>query len=172
MAGQHLLSGKADLMLAGAVSHADPFFINMGFSIFHAYPEEGATSSPLNRGSDGLYAGEGAGMFVLKRHSDALRDGDKIYAAISGIGLSNDGKGKFLLQPNPKGQILAFERAYAQANVNPADIDYVECHATGTPVVSPPIGTDDEITVPANWMFDRITSEELWACTTCRATSR
>ncbi len=41
--------------------------------------------------------------------------------------------------------------------------------ATGTPVVSPPIGTDDEITVPANWMFDRITSEELWACTTCRA---
>ncbi|MDG2907689.1 MAG: heterodisulfide reductase-related iron-sulfur binding cluster [Acidimicrobiales bacterium] len=41
--------------------------------------------------------------------------------------------------------------------------------ATGTPVVSPPIDTDDEITVPANWMFDRITSEELWACTTCRA---
>ncbi|MBC8364182.1 MAG: 4Fe-4S dicluster domain-containing protein [Actinobacteria bacterium] len=41
--------------------------------------------------------------------------------------------------------------------------------ATGTPVVSPPIGTDDEVTVPANWMFDRITSEELWACTTCRA---
>ena len=41
--------------------------------------------------------------------------------------------------------------------------------ATGTPVVAPPIDTDDEITVPANWMFDRITSEELWACTSCRA---
>ena len=41
--------------------------------------------------------------------------------------------------------------------------------ATGTPVVSPPIGTDAELTVPANWMFDRITSEELWACTSCRA---
>ncbi|VAW38157.1 Enoyl-[acyl-carrier-protein] reductase [FMN], inferred for PFA pathway [hydrothermal vent metagenome] len=134
MAGQYLLSGKADLMLAGAVSHADPFFINMGFSIFHAYPEGDATSQPLNQGSDGLYAGEGAGMFVLKRHSDAVRDGDKIYAVISGIGLSNDGKGKFLLQPNPKGQVLAFERAYAQAGIDPADIDYVECHATGTPV--------------------------------------
>ena len=134
MAGQYLLSGKADLMLAGAVSRADPFFINMGFSIFHAYPEGDATSSPLNQGSDGLYAGEGAGMFVLKRHSDAVRDGDKIYAVISGIGLSNDGKGKFLLQPNPKGQILAFERAYTQAAISPADIDYVECHATGTPV--------------------------------------
>ena len=134
LAGQYLLSGKADLMLAGAVSRADPFFINMGFSIFHAYPEGDAGSNPLNQGSDGLYAGEGAGMFVLKRHSDAVRDGDKIYAVISGIGLSNDGKGKFLLQPNPKGQILAFERAYEQAGVSPADVDYVECHATGTPV--------------------------------------
>lgn len=40
---------------------------------------------------------------------------------------------------------------------------------TGEPEVSPPIGVDDEITVPANWMFDRISSEELWACTTCKA---
>ncbi|NNE73654.1 MAG: (Fe-S)-binding protein [Acidimicrobiales bacterium] len=41
--------------------------------------------------------------------------------------------------------------------------------ATGTPVVSPPIGVDAEITVPANWMFDRISNDELWACTTCKA---
>ena len=41
--------------------------------------------------------------------------------------------------------------------------------ATGNPQVSPPIGTDAEITVPANWMFDRITNDELWACTSCRA---
>lgn len=134
MAAHYLLSGKADLMLAGAVSRADPFFINMGFSIFHAYPEGAAVSCPLNQTSDGLYAGEGAGMFVLKRHSDAVRDGDKIYAVISSIGLSNDGKGKFLLQPNPKGQLLALNRAYANAGISPADIDYVECHATGTPV--------------------------------------
>ncbi len=133
MAGQYLLTGKADLMLAGAVSRADPFFINMGFSIFQAYPENGA-STPLNKASGGLVAGEGAGIFVLKRHSDALRDGDKIYAVISGIGLSNDGKGKFLLQPNPKGQILALERAYENAGIDPQSIDYVECHATGTPV--------------------------------------
>ncbi|HSH01336.1 MAG TPA: PfaB family protein [Anaerolineae bacterium] len=133
LAGQYLLSGKADLMLAGAVSRADPFFINMGFSIFHAYPETRG-SQPLNQVSGGLVAGEGAGIFVLKRHSDAVRDGDKIHAVISGVGLSNDGKGKFLLQPNPKGQILAFERAYTQAGISPADVDYVECHATGTPV--------------------------------------
>ena len=40
---------------------------------------------------------------------------------------------------------------------------------TGDPIVSPPIGVDGEISVPANWMFDRVTSEELWACTSCRA---
>jgi len=133
LAGQYLLAGKTDLMLAGAVSRADPFFINMGFSIFQAYPENGH-SHPLNKTSGGLFAGEGAGVFVLKRYRDAMRDGDRIYAVISGIGLSNDGKGKFLLQPNPKGQILAFERAYAAAQVDPRSIDYVECHATGTPV--------------------------------------
>jgi len=133
LACQYLLSGKADLMLAGAVSGADPFFINMGFSIFQAYPENNM-ACPLNKSSSGLVAGEGAGMLVLKRYSDAIRDGDKIYATISGIGLSNDGKGKFVLNPNPKGQLLAFERAYTDADVSPNRIDYIECHATGTPV--------------------------------------
>ncbi|MBD1896953.1 PfaB family protein [Coleofasciculus sp. FACHB-129] len=133
LACHYLLSGKADLMLAGAVSCADPFFINMGFSIFHAYPEDGI-SRPFDKSSGGLVAGEGAGMVVLKRYSDALRDGDRIYATICGVGLSNDGKGKFVLSPNPKGQILAFERAYTEAGIHPNSIDYIECHATGTPV--------------------------------------
>ena len=133
LACDYLLAGKADLMLAGAVSCADPFFINMGFSIFQAYPENSQTL-PLNKSSGGLLAGEGAGMVVLKRYEDAVRDNDNIYATINGIGLSNDGKGKFVLQPNSKGQIMAFERAYNDANINPNTIDYIECHATGTPV--------------------------------------
>jgi acyl transferase domain-containing protein/3-hydroxymyristoyl/3-hydroxydecanoyl-(acyl carrier protein) dehydratase len=133
IACDYLLANKANLMLAGAVSCADPLFINMGFSIFQAYPEN-SQSFPLNKSSGGLVAGEGAGMVVLKRYEDAVRDGDRIYATISGIGLSNDGQGKFVLQPNSKGQILAFERAYNHANIDPHTIDYIECHATGTPV--------------------------------------
>lgn len=133
LAVAYLLSGKADLMLAGAVSAADPLFIQMGFSIFQAFSEDGK-SAPLNQASGGLVAGEGAGMVVLKRYEDAVRDGDRIYAIISGIGLSNDGAGKFVLNPNQKGQVLAFERAYANTGIDPACIDYVECHATGTPV--------------------------------------
>ena len=129
----YLLNQKADLMLAGAVSCGDPFFINMGFSIFQAYPHRGK-SLPLDRLSGGLIAGEGAGMVVLKRYRDAVADGDRIYATIEGIGLSNDGKGKFVLVPNSQGQVLALERAYKNAVIAPQDIDYVECHATGTPI--------------------------------------
>ena len=133
LACDYLNTGKADLMLAGAVSGADPFFINMGFSIFHAYPENGL-SAPFDANSQGLFAGEGAGVIALKRLTDAERDGDKIYAVISGIGLSNDGKGQFVLSPNSKGQVQAFERAYESAQTPAKDIEVVECHATGTPL--------------------------------------
>jgi PfaB family protein len=133
LACHYLQAGRANLMLAGAVSAADPLSIHMGFSIFQAYPENDRTA-PLDRSSQGLIAGEGASMVVLKRHADAVRDRDRIYAVIRGIGLSNDGKGKFVLSPNPKGQTLAFERAYADANIPPNSIEYIECHATGTPL--------------------------------------
>jgi PfaB family protein len=128
-----LRAGKADLMLAGAVSAADSLFIHMGFSIFQAYPEGGA-SRPLDRSSQGLTSGEGAGALLLKRYADALRDGDRVYAVIRGVGWSNDGAGRHMLVPNPKGQLLAYERAYAEAGLPPERTAYVECHATGTPV--------------------------------------
>lgn len=127
-----LQTGKADVMLAGAVSAADPTFVHMGFSIFQAYPAN-QISAPLDSRSQGLFAGEGAGMMVLKRHGDALRDCDTIHAIIEGGALSNDGKGEFVLSPNSKGQVLAYQRAYQDAQVSPADVAYIECHATGTP---------------------------------------
>jgi PfaB family protein len=133
LACQYLLSGKADLMLAGAVNAADPLFVNMGFTHFGAYPTNG-DSRPLDATSGGLVAGEGAAMFVLKRHSDAVRDGDRIYAVVAGVGLANDGRGKHALTPNPRGQLLALQRAYASGEIDPAYVQYVECHASGTPL--------------------------------------
>ncbi len=133
LACYYLSSGKADLMLAGAVSCTDPFMTHTAFSLFQAYSDDGI-SRPLDQGSGGLMTGEGAGMLALKRYSDAVRDGDHIYATILGLGLSNDGRGKHFLSPNPRGQVLAFERAYADAGVDPQSIQYVECHGTGTPL--------------------------------------
>ena len=143
----YLQTGKADMMLAGAVSCADPLFIHMGFSIFRAYSKEGDKFAPLDKDSGGLISSEGAGMLVLKRYEDAVRDGDRIHALIHGVGLSNDGKGKFLLSPNPKGQLLALERAYWHTDIEPQQIEYLECHATGTP-----LGDKTEVnTIDAFW---------------------
>ncbi|WP_423213348.1 beta-ketoacyl synthase N-terminal-like domain-containing protein [Shewanella maritima] len=155
LACDYLQTGKADVMLAGAVSGADPFFINMGFSIFHAYPEHGI-SAPFDQNSKGLFAGEGAGVLVLKRLEDAERDGDKIYALVSGIGLSNDGKGQFVLSPNSDGQVKAFERAYADTQMNgeqlnPEQIEVIECHATGTP-----LGDKVELTSMERFFADKL----------------
>lgn len=134
LACDYLQTGRADMMLAGAVSASDPLNISMGFSIFHALPQTHEDSRPLNRGSKGLVAAEGAGMLVLKRYTDAVHDGDHIYATILGTGLSNDGSGKHVLTPKSSRQVLAFARAYDEANLEPTAIDYIECHATGTPL--------------------------------------
>jgi len=134
LACDELLTGKADMMLAGAVSASDQLFIHMGFSIFHAYSPMDQKFVPFDKDSAGLVSSEGAGMVLLKRLTDAERDGDHIIGVIGGIGLSNDGRGKFLLSPNPKGQQLAFERTYANNEISPSETSYIECHATGTPL--------------------------------------
>lgn len=131
MACHYLWSRKANVMLAGAISCTDPLFLRMLFSGIQGYPENGI-SRPLDKASRGLITSEGVGMVMLKRHSDAVRDGDRILATICGNGLSNDGKGKHILSPSTKGQTLAFARAYTEAQLNPQAIDYMECHATGT----------------------------------------
>ena len=133
LASHYLQAGRADLMLAGATSYVDPLFIRMLFAGVQALPDNGV-SCPFDERSRGLTPADGAGMVVLKRYGDAVRDGDKIYATIASVGLSNDGLGKHLLRPNSKGQITAFDRAYREANLSPRAIDYIECHATGTPL--------------------------------------
>lgn len=132
LACDYLNMGKADMMLAGAVSAADSLFVNMGFSIFQAFPENNC-HAPLDQNSQGLFAAQGAGMMVLKRHKDAVADGDHIYAVIKGGALTNDGKGEFVLSPNSKGQVLAYQKAYQDAQIEPSQVDFIECHATGTP---------------------------------------
>ena len=132
LASHYLWTHKADLMVAGGISSSDPLFLRMLFSGIQGYPEDNDISRPLDKLSRGLITADGVGMVVLKRYSDAIRDGDRIYATIEGNGLSNDGRGKHLLSPNSKGQVLAFERAYQEAQISPKNIDYLECHATGT----------------------------------------
>ncbi|MDD5208669.1 MAG: beta-ketoacyl synthase N-terminal-like domain-containing protein [Elusimicrobiales bacterium] len=130
-----LRSGRADAMLTGGVSRPASLYTQMGFSQLRALSPSGLPS-PFDAAADGLVVGEGAGMFILKRLSDAVRDGDKIYGVITGIGLSNDIGGS-LLAPNTAGQLYAMRAAYRQARLSPSQIDFIECHATGTPTGDP-----------------------------------
>lgn len=132
LACEELLAGRADAMLAGGLSRPDCQYTQMGFAQLQALSRRGRCA-PLSATADGLVVGEGAGVFVLKRLSDALRDGDRIYATIAGIGLSND-RGANLLAPRSEGQLRAMRAAYLQAGWSPEDVDLIECHATGTPL--------------------------------------
>ncbi|MEV5438960.1 beta-ketoacyl synthase N-terminal-like domain-containing protein [Streptomyces sp. NPDC052682] len=133
LACDHLSAGQADLVLAGGVCAPDPTLIHLSFSDLHAYPEDGV-SRPFDARSTGILTGQGAGMVAVRRLADALADGDRVYAVIDGIGLTNDGAGRHLLVPSPAGQRGAYELAYRQAGFGPEQVDYLECHATGTPI--------------------------------------
>jgi len=127
-----LHSRRADTMLAGGVSRPEGLYTQVGFSQLRALSPSGRCS-PFDASADGLVVGEGAGILVLKRCDDALRDGDRIYGLIRGIGLSNDMRGN-LLAPESEGQLRAMEMAYQAARWSPRDVSLIECHGTGTPV--------------------------------------
>ena len=110
----------------------------MGVPTYVKFSKIGALSAnisaPFDQRADGFVMGEGCAILILKRLSDAQRDGNRIYATIRAIGASSDGKGKGITAPNPKGQRLAIERAYNQAGINIETVDYFECHGTSTQV--------------------------------------
>jgi acyl transferase domain-containing protein len=111
---------------------------NMSVAGFVKFCKIGALSAsgtrPFDAGADGFVMGEGAALFVLKRLSDAERDGDRIHAVLLGIAGSSDGKGKGITAPNPVGQRLALERAWRDAGVDPATATAMEAHGTSTRV--------------------------------------
>ena len=82
--------------------------------------------------ADGFVRGEGCGVVVLKRLSDALRDGDRVLAVVRGSAINQDGRSNGLMAPNPAAQTAVLRAAYAKAGVHPHEVDYVEAHGTGT----------------------------------------
>lgn len=131
LARDYLATGQADVMIAGAVCAPDPLMIQLSFSDLRAYPANGV-SQPFATDSEGIVTGQGAGVLVLKRLQDARRDGDRIHAVIRSIGLSNDGAGVHVLAPNVQGHLDAYAQAYK--SLDRSTVDYIECHATGTPL--------------------------------------
>lgn len=127
-----LVSGEADLMLAGGVSVFVPHRVG------YLYQEAGM-SSPDGRcrafdaSAQGTPVGSGVGVVALRRLEDALADGDRVYAVIRGWAVTNDGANKVgFTAPGVRGQSAVMAEALASAGLSPSDIDYVEAHGTAT----------------------------------------
>ncbi|EFL08613.1 modular polyketide synthase [Streptomyces sp. AA4] len=91
----------------------------------------------FDESADGYARSEGAGMIVLKRLSDAKRDGDRILALIRGTAVRQDGESGGLTVPNSVAQEAVMRAALDRASLSPADIQYVEAHGTGTSLGDP-----------------------------------
>jgi PfaD family protein len=131
LAVQELRTGHSDLVLTGGVDCLNDIFMHMCFSKTPALSASG-DARPFSDQADGTLLGEGLGMVVLKRLSDAERDGDRVYAVIRSVGSSSDGRAKSIYAPLPKGQARALRMAYELAGVRPRDIALLEAHGTGT----------------------------------------
>jgi acyl transferase domain-containing protein/acyl-CoA thioesterase FadM len=131
LAMQALRDGECDVAFAGGTFAPGPANSCL-FSQFHGLSATG--SRPFDAGADGVVFCSGAAMAVCKRLPDALRDGDRVLALIRGMGASSDGKSSSVAEPKKSGQVLAMRRAYAAAGIDPASVQYVEAHATSTPV--------------------------------------
>ncbi|MFA7146104.1 MAG: SDR family NAD(P)-dependent oxidoreductase, partial [Candidatus Riflebacteria bacterium] len=131
MAAMQLWTHKSDMAITGGVDTFNDIFM---FTCFCKTPALSPTghARPFSEDNDGTILGEGIGMYVLKRLSDAERDGDRIYACINAVGSSSDGKGKAIYAPSAEGQKKALLRAYEESGISPKDIGMVEAHGTGT----------------------------------------
>lgn len=86
----------------------------------------------FDKSADGMVRGEGCGVIVLQRLSDARLEGRRILAILTGSAVNQDGKSNGIMAPNPSAQIGVLENACKSARVDPLEIGYVEAHGTGT----------------------------------------
>ncbi|AGA90227.1 polyketide synthase family protein [Thioflavicoccus mobilis 8321] len=129
---RQLQSGTADVAITGGIHLCDDLYIWNIFSRLGAMSRS-ESSRPFDRRADGLLIGEGVGILILKRLADAERDGNRVYAVIRGVGTASDGREKSLMLPSVDGQVLAVERAWKMAGLDPATIGLIEAHGTATP---------------------------------------
>jgi len=132
-----LRAGLCDAAIAGgAYFNFTPVNL-ISFSRIGAISRQGRCR-PFDANADGFLQGDGVGVVVLKRLDDALRDGDRIRAVIRGVGVNNDGsQSSGPMAPSLDGQVEAIELAQRDAQIEPASIDFIECHGTATPVGDP-----------------------------------
>jgi len=132
LAVRSLRAGECTVALAGGVNVLVRHELTQAYSRSQMLSADGRCKFG-DATADGFVRSDGVGMLVLKRLSDARRDGDRILAIIRGTAMANDGRGSGLLAtPSAAGQRHAMVDSLADAGLAPHSVDYVEAHGTGT----------------------------------------
>ena len=137
LACRSLLNGECELALAGGVSVETPQKTGYLYQEGWMLSPDGQCR-PFDAEARGIVVSNGAGMVLLKRLGEAVRDGDTIHAVIKGSAVNNDGSFKMgFTTPSADGQAAVIEEAQKDAGVHPETITYVETHGTGTSLGDP-----------------------------------
>ncbi|MGE4278083.1 MAG: SDR family NAD(P)-dependent oxidoreductase [Magnetospirillum sp.] len=131
-----LLVGDSDMVLAGGVCVMIGPKMFIDTSKVNMLSKDGRCFSFDGR-ANGFVPGEGAGVLLLKRLDDALRDADPIHAVIRGWGVNQDGRTNGITAPNPQAQTRLIRDVHQRFGIAPASIGMIECHGTGTPLGDP-----------------------------------
>ncbi|WP_199485387.1 type I polyketide synthase [Actinomadura craniellae] len=131
LAVRSLRAGESDVALAGGVN------VLLSPTITITFDQGGGTApdgrcKAFDASADGMVRAEGCGAVVLKRLSDAERDGDRVLAVIRGSAVNSDGRSNGLVAPNADAQRALLRDVYATTGIDPHEVDYIEAHGTGT----------------------------------------
>ena len=133
---QALRMRECDMALAGGVNVILTPTVMISMSRARMLAPDGRCKT-FDASADGYVRGEGCGVLVLKRLSDAVRDGDRIRAVLRGSAVNQDGASGGLTVPNGRAQQRVIRASLKQAGLEPAQIDYLEAHGTGTSLGDP-----------------------------------
>jgi acyl transferase domain-containing protein/acyl carrier protein len=136
LACRSLHDGESDLALAGGVNTLLSGIMNAAGSALGMYSPTGHCHS-FDAAADGFVRAEGSAVVLLKRLTDAVRDGDRILAVVRGTAANHDGRTKTISRPSLEAQAMAYRAALAAAGVDGATVGMVEAHGTGTRVGDP-----------------------------------
>ncbi|ERN42090.1 natural product biosynthesis luciferase-like monooxygenase domain protein [Rubidibacter lacunae KORDI 51-2] len=131
-----LRNGESDVALAAGVNRIFSPINTINFCKARMMAADGRCKT-FDISADGFGRGEGCGVLVLKRLSDAQRDGDNILALLRGSAINQDGHTSGLTVPNGPSQQEVIRQALKSGNLNPSEIGYVEAHGTGTSLGDP-----------------------------------
>lgn len=133
---QSILAGESKVAIVGGVNALCGPGLTRVLDKAGAISPDGSCLS-FDDNAHGYGRGEGAAIVILKHLGSAIQDGDNILALLKGSAVAQDGKTNGIMAPNAKAQELVARQALAQAKVDPATVEYIEAHATSTPLGDP-----------------------------------